>query len=118
MTHDRGQVVTSDGLAVATAVLRPRGFFGRARGLLGRPALAEHEGLWIDQCDSIHMFGMTFSIDVVFLRDGTIERLCPAVRPFQARWCRRANAALELARGSIERLRLQPSLKLEYRSVA
>ncbi|HVJ61478.1 MAG TPA: DUF192 domain-containing protein [Tahibacter sp.] len=118
MKSDHGQVVTGDGRAIATAVQRPRGFLGRARGLLGRRALAEHEGLWIDRCDSIHMFGMIFSIDVVFLRDGTIERLCPAVRPFQARWCRRANSALELPCGSIERLRLQPSLKLEFRSAA
>ena len=118
MKSDHGQVVTHDGRTIASAVGRPRGFFGRARGLLGRRGLAEHEGLWIDRCDSIHMFGMLFSIDVVFLRDGAIERLCPRVRPFQARWCRRANAALELSGGSIERLRLEPSLKLEFRSAA
>jgi uncharacterized membrane protein (UPF0127 family) len=118
MKSDHGQVSTDDGREVASAVARPRGFFGRARGLLGRRGLAAHEGLWIDRCDSIHMFGMLFSIDVVFLRDGVIERVCPRVRPFEARWCRRANAALELAGGSIERLRLQPSMTLQFRSAA
>ncbi|HJU40339.1 MAG TPA: DUF192 domain-containing protein [Tahibacter sp.] len=118
MKSDRGQVVTSEGREIASAVMRPRGFFGRARGLLGRRGLAAHEGLWIDRCDSIHMFGMLFPIDVVFLRDGVVERVCPRVAPFQARWCRRANAALELAHGSIERLCLEPQLKLEFRSAA
>jgi uncharacterized membrane protein (UPF0127 family) len=117
MRSDLGQVLL-DGAPIATAVARPRGFFGRARGLLGRSALAEHEGMWLDRCNSIHMFGMRFGIDVVFLRDGVIERLCPRVPPFHARWCRRADAALELASGSIDRLRLAPSLKLEFRSAA
>lgn len=117
MKSDVGQVLL-DGAPIATAVARPRGFFGRARGLLGRRGLAEHEGLWLDRCNSIHMFGMRFGIDVVFLRGGTIERLCPRVAPFQARWCRRADAALELASGSIERLRLATSHRLEFRSAA
>lgn len=39
----------------------------RVRGLLGRSGLDEDEGLLITPCPSIHMFGMKFSIDVVFL---------------------------------------------------
>jgi hypothetical protein len=39
----------------------------RVRGLLGRTELPADEGLLITKCPSIHMFGMKFAIDVVFL---------------------------------------------------
>ncbi len=39
----------------------------RVRGLLGRSSLDEDEGLLIVPCPSIHMFGMRFSLDIVFL---------------------------------------------------
>lgn len=118
MKSDNGKVVAADGRVIADRVERPRGLLARARGLVGRERLADDEGLWLDRCDSIHMFGMRFAIDVVFLRGGSIERLCADVRPYRARWCRRADAALELSAGSIERLALSPALTLEFRSAA
>jgi uncharacterized membrane protein (UPF0127 family) len=42
-------------------------FLGRARGLLGRSALAPGEGLVIRPCKVVHTAGMAFSIDVVHL---------------------------------------------------
>jgi uncharacterized protein len=39
----------------------------RAKGLLGRKALAPGEGLWIKPCLGIHTFFMRFPIDVAFL---------------------------------------------------
>ncbi len=41
--------------------------FTRMKGLLGRRALAEGEGLLIRPCKGIHTFGMRFPIDAVFL---------------------------------------------------
>ncbi len=41
--------------------------FARMKGLLGRRALAEGEGLLIKPCKGIHTFGMRFPIDAVFL---------------------------------------------------
>src|SRR4028118_526556 len=43
------------------------GLFTRMRGLWGRAILAEDEGLLIVPCPSIHMFGMKFSLDVIFV---------------------------------------------------
>ena len=43
------------------------GFFSRLRGLLGKPGLAREEGLLIIPCNSIHTFGMAFSIGALFL---------------------------------------------------
>lgn len=42
-------------------------FFTRFRGLLWSPPLKHGEGLLITPCSQIHMFGMKYAIDVVFL---------------------------------------------------
>jgi uncharacterized membrane protein (UPF0127 family) len=50
----------------------------RARGLLGRGALAPEEGLLLRRCRSVHTFGMRFAIDAVLLdRD---DRVVEVVR--------------------------------------
>ena len=54
----------------------------RMRGLLDRDELREGEGLVISPCNSVHMFGMTFALDVVFVDKGrrvvrTVENLKP-----------------------------------------
>lgn len=42
-------------------------FWTRLRGLQYRPPLAENEGLFITHCPSVHMIGVRFPIDVIFL---------------------------------------------------
>ncbi len=39
----------------------------RARGLLGRDGLGQHEAMWLSRCRSVHTFGMRFVIDVVMI---------------------------------------------------
>jgi len=39
----------------------------RRTGLLKHTGLADGEGLWIVPCEGVHMFGMKFDIDVIFL---------------------------------------------------
>ena len=54
-------VVLADHLVVA------RGFWARGVGLLGRASLDGGEGLLLAPCGSIHMLGMRFAIDALFL---------------------------------------------------
>ncbi len=75
----------------------------RLRGLLGRRSLEPGEGLLLSPCRSIHMYGMKFDLDVVFVaRDGRVvglyERLAPGRR---TRWHREALHALELPAGTV-----------------
>jgi len=57
-------------------------FVSRFRGLLGRAELVEGDGLVIEPCTSIHMLGMRFAIDALYLdRDGTVLRAVPGLRP-------------------------------------
>jgi hypothetical protein len=118
MKSDLGSVHGNDGATLIERVTRPLTFLARARGLIGRRALGADEGLWLDRCDSIHMIGMRFAIDVVFLRAGEVVRLCRGVRPLQLRWCPRADTALELAAGRIDSLGLRDHDRLEFRRAA
>ena len=50
----------------------------RARGLVGRDALAPHQGLLLRRCRSIHTFGMRFAIDAILLdRDARVLAIVP-----------------------------------------
>ena len=87
----------------------------RARGLLGRPAPAPGPGLIISPCSSVHMFGMPYAIDVVYLRhDWTIVSIVHALRPWRASWGSGASHVLELAAGEARRLGLDVGMQLRW----
>lgn len=73
------------------------------RGLLGRPPLAEGEGLLLTPCTAVHMHGMRYHLDVVFFgRDGRVIAGYPALAPGErTRWHREAVHALELPPGTL-----------------
>lgn len=73
----------------------------RLVGLLGRAGLAEGEGLWIEPCNSVHMFFMRFPIDVLFLaKDGRVVAVEHALAPWRlTRPYVGARVALELPAG-------------------
>ena len=86
-------------------------FFERLRGLLFRRPLHRNEGLLITHCSSIHMFGMRYGIDVVWLdRKGCILKCTAGLKPWRASACKGAWSALELAEGTVARLDLRPGM--------
>ena len=78
-------------------------FWRRLRGLLGRDGLGDGEGLVIVPCNSVHMLGMRFPLDVLHLdKAGTVLRALPNLRPGQFGpmvW--RSHTAVELPVGTI-----------------
>lgn len=78
-----------------------RGFFERARGLLGRRGWGDLDGLWIEPCAGVHTLGMRFAIDVVLV-DGAMRVLAvQTLRPWRlGRLHVDAAAALELPVGA------------------
>lgn len=85
-----------------------RTFFQRLAGLLFRPRLQANEMLLIPGCNSVHMIGMRYAIDLVYLdRHGLIMKCVPRLRPFGLSICAKAWAALEMAEGTVARLRLE-----------
>lgn len=55
-------------------------FFRRLKGLLGTTSLPGGQGLLIRPCNSVHTFGMRYSIDVLFVgKDNRIQKIVPAM---------------------------------------
>ena len=79
-------------------------WWSRARGLLGRK-LRDGDGLLIRPCRAVHMLGMTYPIDVLFLdADHRVVAMYPGLRPARVTGYHQGAAmALELPAGVVER---------------
>ena len=89
-------------------VRQARGYWGRLRGLLGRPAPAAGQALWIAPCRQVHTLGMGYPIDVVHLDAGGQVLAVATLKPWRlGRYHRRAAGVLELRAGEAERLGLR-----------
>jgi uncharacterized membrane protein (UPF0127 family) len=75
----------------------------RVRGFLRRPQPRPGEGLLLSPCRAVHMMGMAYPLDVIFLdRHGHIVAQYPDLRPGRSTaWHARARYALELPQGTI-----------------
>jgi uncharacterized protein len=95
-------------------------FWRRLRGLLGRSGLEAGEGLVIRPCTSVHMLGMRFPLDVLYLdRAGTVLRALPDLRPGQfgpVVW--RSHVAVELPAGTIAATGTAPGDRVALEPVA
>lgn len=78
--------------------------FARFKGLLGKRSLPTGEGLLIKPCNSVHTFGMQFSIDVVFLdKEMRVVGLAKTLRPNRiSRIYSSASSVIELPAGTID----------------
>jgi uncharacterized membrane protein (UPF0127 family) len=85
-------------------------FWTRGKGLLGRKELPEDEGILLSPGSSIHMFGMKFAIDVVFLtKDDIVTDMVENIAPGKAHIAKDGGsgkpfAALELSAGKIQQV--------------
>jgi uncharacterized protein len=85
----------------------------RLRGLLLCPPLKQDEALWIRPCNSIHMFGMRYPIDAVFLdTNGVVLQVRRSVAPGHVAACWRAKSVLETASGACEVFGIRPGATL------
>ncbi len=75
-------------------------FWSRLKGLLGTNSLPAGQGLLITPCDSIHMFGMRYAIDVIFLdRTYRVLKALHSLPPGTAAGCRGSAHVLEVPAG-------------------
>jgi len=80
-----------------------RRFAERRKGLAKLDELPAGVGLRIHRCNSIHTFGMRFSLDLVWLdRDGRVLRVDRDVPRRRQRLCVRAKSVVEVATGGGE----------------
>jgi protein-S-isoprenylcysteine O-methyltransferase Ste14/uncharacterized membrane protein (UPF0127 family) len=98
-----------DGVVLADRLRPAHTHWTRLRGLLGTPRLEPGEGLWIKPSNQVHMFGMRYAIDVVFLDDaGRVLRLIHALQPNRiSPRVKDATSVLELPAGTLARAGLE-----------
>ena len=75
----------------------------RARGFMGRAQPGPGEGLLLSPCRAVHMHGMKYPLDVLFLgREGQVMAAYPDLEPGRrTAWHARARHALEVPAGTI-----------------
>jgi uncharacterized protein len=106
-------VQKEDGTVVCARCLVADSALARSKGLLGRAALDEDEGILLRPGGSIHMFFMRFAIDAVFLdRDMRVLRVAADLKPWRMASKRGAKAVLELPAGRCDRAGVQEGERL------
>lgn len=91
----------------------------RTRGLLDTAELNRGEGLLLTPCNSIHTFGMSYALDIVYVGyDRRIVRCLHQVPPRRVSFEWRARAVIELKAGEAHRLGLFRGQKLCWQSVS
>ena len=85
----------------------------RLRGLMLAPPLAEHEGMLLTKCSSIHSGFMRQAIDVIYLdSNDKVVRCVQRLAPWSVSMAWTATHVLELAAGSITRYAIAPADRL------
>lgn len=111
LSVERSGTVLAERAEVAASLL------SRMVGLLGRPGLAPGEALVIPRCQSIHMCGMRFPIDAVFVdRAWRVVAHYEDLRPWRlTRLVRSAWAVIELPAGTVRKAGLERGDQLHVR---
>lgn len=106
---------TVGNLPLADRVRRADTYWTRLRGLLGTGRLGPGEGLWIMPSRQVHMFGMRYALDLVFLDDGgRVLRLVPALPPNRiSPRVAGAHSVLELPAGTLAATTLTEGVRVE-----
>jgi uncharacterized membrane protein (UPF0127 family) len=95
------------------AVFSTENVFERTGGLLRLTPLKKDQGLLINKCNSIHTFGMTYSLDVVYLNSHLkVVKLVKNIKPKRMSFSLRAKHTLELLAGEISRLDIKKNMTL------
>lgn len=97
-------------------IVRYNTFLQRLRGLMFRIKPIQNEGIWLEPCNSIHMFFMFFSIDVVFLSTrNEVVAIKENVRPWSVIFpIRNAHSTLELPVGTIRKYSFRVGNVIEF----
>jgi hypothetical protein len=91
------------GQCISQRVSVPTTFWQRAKGLLGKNQIDGDECYLFYDCNSVHMFGMKFSLDLVYLnKELKIIKLVSSLQPWQISACLKGKHVLEMRAGSIE----------------
>jgi len=123
MSHEEREVfevrVAGTQRCVASRALIASSWRARMVGLLGRRSIEAGEALILTRCQAIHMVGMRFAIDAIFVdRAWRVVALREALPPGWVGppvW--RADAVIEAACGTIQQAELEVGNQLQLTAV-
>lgn len=94
----------SRGTLLGNRILLVDSWLGRLRGFLGRPEPRRGEGILLVPCSAVHMYGMKFPLDLVFLNgDGIAVEIVRNLQPWErTKRVGEARSVLEVSRGTID----------------
>lgn len=106
------------GTLIAVEVETADNYFTRLMGLMGRPGLAPHHGIWITPCNDIHSCFMRFEFDALFLdKDNKVLHLVESMKPWRfTKIVKGGKAVLELPAGAIAESRTEIGDELEIKT--
>ena len=94
----------SRGILLAEKLMVADTFWKRLRGLLGTREWPEGNALLISPCNSVHMFGMKYCLDLLFLdRQNMVLEAVEALAPGRLKLCGGAKCVVELPEGTLRR---------------
>jgi hypothetical protein len=94
-------------------------FVTRLRGLLLSPKLKQGEGLIISPCNAIHMFGMLYAIDAVFVdKERTVVGMVKSIWPMAlSPVFKKAHSTIELPTGTISATKTEAGDSIDWHEV-
>lgn len=109
ITNVTKNAVLADDMRQATT------FFTRLRGLLGTDYLPPGSALLIRPCNSVHTFGMKYSLDIVFMNnDNQVIAIKQNMPPGRVAISGRSKFVLELPAGTLASTRTDAGDYLEF----
>jgi len=92
-------------------------FWNRLRGFLARPEPKLGEGIILDPCQSVHMWGMKYSLDILFSdKEDRVVHLEPSLKPWKlSRRIPEAQRVIELPVGTLQASRTCVGDELDFR---
>jgi len=89
-------------------------FWERLVGLLSTKKLEPYTGLLLSGCHAIHMFGMRYALDIVYIdEDCNIIKIVENLHPWRISGCHNAIHTIELPVGTIQQYGWEPGMKLD-----
>ena len=79
-------------------------FWSRLRGFLARPEPQPGQGLILDPCQSVHMWGMRYSLDILFSdHENRVVHIQPSLKPWKlSKRVPSAQRVIELPVGTLQ----------------
>ena len=94
---------------IARHALQPLGLYARGRGMIGR-SFSNFDAMVFENCDAIHTFFMSSSIDVIFIDvENKVLKALPELKPWRLLvHCPNARTVIELPPGAIQKSMTEP----------